>query len=239
MSNDNPTPPPAPEPAVPTQQQPAQQPYQQYAYTQPVQYAPRPARPPLTKRAKTGAAWAGIIGFNLLTLGFFVFLVPLALLALGSFVIWVVRNAQQQGSADVGPDVIRALENFDPSAWVLPLLIISAVGLVSWIVALIISRSILRSSGAVKPWGITWAAAGIAVVAYWIISTIVSFFSGLISAFTTGIAQSAGDQITIRIIITVISIVVAILINSIIGWLAWLWMAHAMRPDEQQLAVQE
>lgn len=224
---------------MPAQQQPAPQQYQQYAYTPPVQYAPRPVRPPLTKRAKTGAAWAGIIGFNLLTLGFFVFVAPLALLALGSFVIWFVQNAQQQGGADVGPDVIRMLENFDPGAWVLPLLIISAVGLVIWFVALIISKSILRSSGAVKPWGITWAAAGIAVVAYWIISTIVSFFSGVISALATGVAQSAGDQLTVRIILTVVSIVVAIVINSIIGWLAWLWMAHAMRPDEQQLAVQE
>lgn len=236
MSTENPTPPPTPD-----YTQPGQQPvHQQPAYAPPpAQYAPRAARPPLTKRAKTGAAWAGIIGFNLLTLGFFVFLAPLALLALGSFVLWVVQSAQQQGTAEIGPEVIQALQNFDPNAWVLPLLIISAVGLVIWIVALIISKAILRSSGAVKPWGITWAAAGIAIVAYWLVSTIVSFFSSFISMLISSVAQSAGDRMTASLITGVISFVLGIIITSIIGWLTWLWMAHAMRPTEHELTTQE
>lgn len=251
MSTDHPTPPPAPEPtpevaptaAAPSVPPPVHPDYtqaaQQQTYVQPAQYAPRTVRPPLTKRAKTGAAWAGIVGFNLMTLGFFVFIGPLLLLALGSFVLWIVESARQQGSAEIGPEVIRALENFDPSAWVVPLLIISAVGLVIWIIALIISKAILRSSGAVKPWGITWAAAGIAIVAYWLISTIVSFFWGFISMLISSVAQTAGDRMTVSLITGIISFVLVIVINSIIGWLTWLWMAHAMRPTEQQLATQE
>src|SRR5690606_26967242 len=95
VTNETPTPPAAPEPHQ-TQEPSAAQPTQP-VYQQP-QYAPREVRPPLTKRAKTGATWAGIIGFNLLTVGFFVFLAPLALLAMGSLVQWAVSMAIQQGT---------------------------------------------------------------------------------------------------------------------------------------------
>ena len=234
MTNENPTPPAAPEPQplAPSAVQPTPPVYQQ------PQYAPREQRPPLTRRAKTGAAWAGIVGFNLLTVGFFVFLVPLALLALGGFVQWLVATAIQQGTADVSPDMLRTLENFDPGVWVLPLLIVSAVGLIIWIVALIISRSILRSSGAVKPWAITWAATGISIVVYWIVWTIIGFVSSIVSSFIGILTQSIESQATAAILGTVVSLILTIIVNSIIGWLVWRWMAHAMRPA-QQLVTQE
>ena len=241
MTNETPTPPAAPEPhqtQEPSAAQPTQQVYQQPAYQQP-QYAPREVRPPLTKRAKTGATWAGIIGFNLLTVGFFVFLAPLALLAMGSLVQWAVSMAIQQGTADLTPDMLRTLESFDPGMWILPLLIVSAVGLIIWIVALIISRAILRSSGAVKPWGITWAATGISIVVYWIVWTIIGFISSIVSSFVGMLTQSIENQATAAIIGGVVSILLAIIVNSIIGWLIWLWMASAMRPTQQQLITQE
>lgn len=240
MTNENPTPPAAPEPQppAPSAVQPTPPVYQQPVYQQQA-YAPQQVRPPLTRRAKTGAAWAGIVGFNLLTVGFFVFLVPLALLALGGFVQWLVATAIQQGTADVSPDMLRTLENFDPGVWVLPLLIVSAVGLIIWIVALIISRSILRSSGAVKPWAITWAATGISIVVYWIVWTIIGFISGIVTSFIGMATQSLGDAAMVSFIGGVVSLLLTVIINSVIGWLIWLWMAHAMRPTQQQLATQE
>lgn len=237
MSNESPTTPAVPEPHASSAQQPTQ-PYQPPAY-QPEHYAARPGRPPLTTRAKSGAAWAGIIGFNLLTVGFFVFLVPLALLAMGSLLRWLVSSAIQQGNATVTPQTLEFFDRFDPAAWVVPLLIVSAVGLVIWIVALIISKAILRSSGAVKPWAITWASAGIAVFVYWIVWTIISFISSIVSSLIGIVTQSFNDQATSILIGGLISVVFALIINSVIGWLVWLWMAHAMRPTHEQLVTQE
>lgn len=229
MSNENPTPPANPEPHQPSAAQPNQH----------TPYAPTAGRPPLTKRAKTGAAWAGIIGFNLLTLGFFVFIAPLALLAMGSVVQWLVATAVQQGTADITPGMLDVLDRFDPGAWVLPLLVVSAVGLVIWFVGLIISKAILRSSGAVKPWGITWAATGIAIIVYWIVWIIIGFISSIVSSFIGMVTQSLGDQVTAALIGGVISVLLAVIVNSVIGWLIWLWMAHAMRPTEQKPVTQE
>lgn len=250
MSNENPTPasepqpsatqptPPAPQPAEVTGTAPAQQPYQAPGHGQvQYQYVQRSQRPPLSKRAKSGATWAGIIGFNMLTVGFFVFFLPLALLAAGSLFALVIAEAMRQGTAEFSGG-FEWLTTLDPTLMVVPLLIVSAVGLIIWIVALIISRAILRSSGAVKPWAITWAAAGIAIVAYWIIWTIIGFIGGIISSFLAILTQSFGDPAVASLISGVVSILLAIIINSIIGWLCWLWMAHAMRPTHEQLAVE-
>lgn len=242
MSNENPTPAPEPQPSATPPIPPAQppQPYQQQGQ-QPVQvqyqYVPRSQRPPLTKRAKTGAAWAGIIGFNMLTIGFFLFAVPLALLAVGSLFGFLVSEAIRQ-DADFSMEGLRFLETIDPALWLVPLLIASAVGLVIWVLGLIVSRGILRSSGAVRPWAITWAATGIAVIAYWIIWTIIGAISSIISSFIGILTQSLGNQATAGLIGSIISLLFAVIINSIIGWLCWLWMAHAMRPTHEQLAAE-
>lgn len=239
MSNENPTP--APEPQQPSATQPTPpaqppQPYEQPGQVQ-YQYVQRSQRPPLSKRAKTGAAWAGIIGFNMLTIGFFLFAVPLALLAVGSLFGFLVSEAIRQ-DADFSMEGLRFLETIDPALWLVPLLIASAVGLVIWVLGLIVSRGILRSSGAVRPWAITWAATGIAVIAYWIIWTIIGAISSIISSFIGILTQSLGNQATAGLIGSIISLLLAVIINSIIGWLCWLWMAHAMRPTHEQLAAE-
>lgn len=241
MSNENPTPVPEPQPSAtqptpPAQPQPYQQQGQQPGQVQ-YQYVQRSQRPPLSKRAKTGAAWAGIIGFNMLTIGFFLFAVPLALLAVGSLFGFLVSEAIRQ-DASFSMEGLRFLETIDPAVWFVPLLIASAVGLVIWVLGLIVSRGILRSSGAVRPWAITWAATGIAVVAYWIIWTIIGAISSIISSFIGILTQSLGNQATAGLIGSIISLLLAVIINSIIGWLCWLWMAHAMRPTHEQLAAE-
>lgn len=203
---------------------PTQQPYQPAA----TGYAPVASRrPPLTKRQKRGAAWGGIVGFNLLTLGFSLFLLPFVVALLWSAFAFLTTNLIKGLN---GSGKSPSIQDFgvDLGPWILPGVVVSLIGLALMAVAIVASRAILKGYGVTRPGGVTWAGAGIAIVGFWMLSWIpallVQAVSGALSADQAGWAENLG--------ISVITLALLALVgNSVIGWLAWWWMAHALRRD--------
>lgn len=200
---------------------------------QPAPYAPQnwqsaTGRPPLTAQAKSGARWAGILGFNLLSLGWSLFIVPVALSLFAAFFVFIIgQMGRSSASADEGYSQLKSfIESVNVSAWVLPLIFVSVVGAVLWALAIFVSGRILKSHAVNRPWGVTWAAAGVAIVASWFLGWIGSLFVQIVTAVT----GAANAPLWVSIVVGgAVGFVVAIAVNSVIGWLAWWWMAHAMR----------
>ena len=194
-----------------------------------------PKRPPLTARAKRGAVWAGMVGFNLLTWGFTIFVIPIVLAVFGAFFSLLVA---QIGRSSAGQDAdFYRLQGFlgtvNIGAWIIPAIIVSIVGLGITAVALVVSKSILKSLDVNRPWGVTWAGSGVAIVAFWFLSWIPGI---LLQILTTALSFSnVGVWATVGIS-GGLYIVVGIVGNALIGWLAWWWMAHAMRPEAAVVA---
>ena len=76
-------------PPPPNQPEQNGQPAQPAAYAQ-QSWQPAAGRPPLTPRAKSGARWAGILGFNLLSLGWGMFVVPVLLSLFAAFFVFLI-----------------------------------------------------------------------------------------------------------------------------------------------------
>lgn len=218
-----------------TLQQPAAQPASPYgaAAPTPQPYSARPtgyraARPPLSAREKRGAFWAGAVGFNFLTLGFLLVVVPLVIGAFGAFFALLFDQISRSGDElSTGYLVVSGVfASFDFGVLAIIGLIIVVVGLAIMIGALFASRSILRSNGVSRPWAVTWAGAGIAIVAYWVVGWIPAFAL----QFLSGALTVAGlDGWTNFGTTGLIGFLLAIAVNAVIGWLAWWWMAHAFR----------
>jgi len=218
-----------------TQHQQPQQPYPGYALPQ--RYAPRPKRPPLTKRQRGAARAAGAVSFSLLTLGWMVALGAISAVAFVGLFTWIfdlvgaVGEGRQEGYAEVEA-FIAQLELGTWSGW---LLIAAAAGVVAMIVGLLVSALILRSSGATRPWAITWAGFGIAIAAHWLLGWIPWFLVQLVPGFLpivdpTGWLWLTGATIAIGILLSCV-------IAAVIGALAWWWMAHALRSGEPVAAA--
>ncbi|CAN5406467.1 hypothetical protein BH10ACT4_BH10ACT4_10360 [soil metagenome] len=190
-------------------------------------YVPRPVRPPLTARAKRGAALGGAFGFTLLTIGYGLVAIPVAIGLVLAFFAAIVglargRNGQFADGSFGGFDVSR----IDLSPWIALLVASAVVGIVLMIAAVLLSSLVLRRHGVRRPWGVTFAGAGIAIVGAWIVEGFLgAIASGVGSASFDG--RSFGPGIIAGIIV---SAVVALAVNAVIGWLCWWWMAHAMRP---------
>lgn len=208
-------------------------PYQPASNGQPAPYTPqnrppRAGRPPLTPRAKSGARWAGILGFNLLSLGWGMFVVPVLLSLFAAFFVFLIgQMGRSSATLNEGYYQLRNfIETINVSAWILPLTLVAILGVVVWALAIFISGRILKSHAVSHPWGVTWAAAGIAIVASWFLGWIGSAFVQIVAAAT----RAADAPVWVGFVIGgVVWFVVAIVVNSVIGWLAWWWMAHAMR----------
>ena len=179
-------------------------------------------RPPLDPRAKRGARLAGALGYLVMSLGWLLFSLPIAALAFGAFFA-VIFGAIQRGSGDTGE--FWFFDGWDLGAWILPLVLCSVVGLAIIVGGLFLSRGILKAHGVTKPWGVTLAGAGIAIVAGWILSAFLTVpfqFAGIL----TGNDSSNG----LPIVVGVVSGILGIVATAATGWLAWWWMAHALRP---------
>ena len=212
-------------------------PYGQAAYGQAAEgwaqhgAAPSPVtlkRPPLTARQKRGAAWAGIVGFNLLSLGYTMVVIPIVVGLFGAFLGFILRQMERSSSgSDPG---FREFRNFftalDLGVWLIPGIIVSVVGIIVMAVALLLSSVILKAHAVNRVWAVTWAGAGVAIVAFWF----VNWFPGLLAQVTFG-ALSVGDLgIWARVGIAAgIYFLLGIIVNAVIGWLAWRWMAHVFR----------
>ncbi len=211
-----------------------QVPYSQTAYgqaghtTAQTPYASAPKRPPLAPRHKRGAAWAGIVGFNLLTLGYSMFVIPIVVGFFGAFFGFVLRQLERSSR---GMDSeLRSINNFftalDLGAWLIPGIIASVIGLVIMAVALLLSSVILKAHSVHRAWAVTWAGAGVAVVASWF----VSWLPSLLAQLGFGVFGAADVGVWTKVAIAVgIYTLLGIIVNSVMGWLAWWWMAHALR----------
>ena len=199
-------------------------------------YAPRPVRPPLTARAKRGALLGGGLGFTLLTLGYALVAIPVAIGLLVAFFAAIIGFARGRFSDGASTSDGFGVSRVDFAPWFGLLVASVVVGIVLMIVAVLFSGLVLRRRDVRHPWGVTFAGAGIAIVAAWILE---GFLSAIASTMSSGVfdgrnlgvgnlgAGSLGAGLIAGIIV---SGVVALAINAAIGWLSWWWMAHAMRP---------
>ena len=197
-------------------------------------WQPPAARPPLGQRQRAGAALAGAIGFLLLSLGFTLFGVPIALLLFGalfSTIIGVIARSDSARDADF-ERFVDFFEQFNPAAWILPLVLVALLGLAIMAVSLFLSARILRSHDVNKPWPVTWAGAGVAIVGSWVVS-------GLLGLVTQALSWGAGfdgrTEWGASIAIGIVSLVLNLAAAAVVGWLAWWWMAHVMRPASPAL----
>ncbi len=197
-------------------------------------YTPRAVRPPLTARAKRGAALGGAIGFPLLTLGYALVAIPVALAVIIAFFALIVRTASGSASSP-NAGFEQFISGIDLTRWIVPIVVSALVGIVLMIASIMLSGRVLRAHDVRRPWAVTWAGAGIAVVGTSVVSSILSSFSGVVFGGLSGTSHS-GDSGSLPsfepgiIVALIVGVVVALAVNAVIGWLSWWWMAHAMRP---------
>ncbi len=194
--------------------------------------SPAIPRPALTARQRSGARLAGIIGFLTLSLGFTMLSVPLAILAvMALFSLVFGAIGRRNGNPEWYQEVMLFVERLHPEVLIVPLVIVAVLGAVLMVVALFVSARILRSHGIVKAWPITWAAAGVAIVANWIAAGLISAPLQLMgSGSGSGSGDDGAELLPLRIGIAVLGVIVNIVATAVIGWLSWWWMAHLMRP---------
>jgi hypothetical protein len=189
-------------------------------------YAARAVRPPLTAEAKRGTVIAGAVGFVLLGLGYAMVALPIALALIVAFISLIARWASDSsGTSNDGFDQFVSGLNLAP--WIVPLVLIVVVGVVLMIAALVVSARVLAAHHVRRPWAVTWAGAGIAIVGSWFVSGILGFITRLVVVGASWGSPSWGQGVTAFL---VVSAVISLASNAAIGWLSWWWMAHAMRP---------
>lgn len=206
----------------------AQQPYTQQPYTlQPNAYR-SPTRPPLTQRAKKGTFWAGAVGFNLLTLGFYLALIPLVAAFFGAFFSLIVDLAGRSGrESAAGLDSMRHFfDTLDYGFLTILGVALVVVGLLLMAAGLFASAAILKSREIRRPWAVTWAGAGIAIVGYWFVGWILPFVFQLVSLV---LVAAGADAIVVAVSQGALALVGLFAGNAVIGWLSWWWMAHVLR----------
>lgn len=181
-----------------------------------------PPRPSLTGRQTRGAIIAGAAGFSLVSSGLGVGLIALA--------VGVVALV---GAAFFG---LGAAMEFpiDLPEWVAPVVggvIVAAVVVALLLVAggLVVSRWVLGAHGVARPWPVTWAGAGIAMVGALILGGIASVPTSLVAELSAN-GSDVGDGI--GAIVGTASIAVGFVVNAAVGAAAWWLMAFAMRPRE-------
>jgi hypothetical protein len=226
--------------SAPQQPQHVQQPHyvQQPQYAQPwvaqppqggAPWTPPPPKPPLTARARRGAGIAGLVGFGLLTLGWSLASLGGGLLLLVGFITSIAAVA----GAD-GQEVARALDVLRFDSWWPVLVAVLVVGIVLWVLGLLASRWILRGHGVQRAWPVTWSAFGVAVVAHWIVSSILGFALqavGQVWAMSWVSSDATpGEAIGTGVAWLAVGVLVTVLAGAAIGWFSWWWMAHLFRP---------
>lgn len=205
---------------------PPPNPYAAAAYGAP-QYNPyvatRPVRPPLTPRARTGAFIAGAVTMVMVSIGGTLIAIPLFALVIGTIVATVFTAI---GGELLG--VLQDVERYAPAGLLIGIAVAALLlGVVLVVSALFISRGILRARGLDKAWPITWAGIGIASVAGWVASGILSVpiqFAG--PAFSA----AGGGTDEIEAVLGIVASLAGIVVTAAIGAMAWWWMAHVMRP---------
>ena len=197
--------------------------------TQPIAapaWQPVPPKPPLTDREKAGARLAGILGYLLLSVGFALVGIPVGLLIFAAFfalIFGILQRANNDPELGGFTDFIRQV---DPGAWILPLILVALVGVAVMVGALFVSRGILRGHGVNRPWAVTFAGAGLAIVASWIASIVLT----VPLQFSTSFTSDLDTAVPFGIVLGALSVLVSLATTAVVGMLSWWWMAHLMRP---------
>lgn len=148
------------------------------------------------------------------------------------FFVWVLGLVGKSGT-EQDADYFRLTEltgTINPAAWVVPLVIAGIVGIALWVLSLFISRGMLARAKHPSPWGVTWAGAGIAIAASWLVSWIAWLPLQFAGIFTQEAFTSIEGGVVATIVLAIVSIVLNLAITVVLGWLAWWWAAHLMRP---------
>jgi hypothetical protein len=196
-------------------------------------YVPQPAplaKPPLSPELKRKASVAGAVSFTVMSIGWGLLSTAVMIGLFSAFFAWVVGVAG--ASREVrDADFLRLMdfiESINPAAWVVPLVIAGVVGAALWVWSVFISRGMLARAGHPNPWGVTWAGAGVAIAASWFVGWVAWIplqLSGAVipdGSFETAVAVMA--------VFGVVSLLLSLVVTVVIGWFAWWWMAHLMRP---------
>ena len=192
-------------------------------------------RPALLPRQRAGARLAGIISFLALSVGFWMLGVPLTILAVVGLIGAMFSAA---GSAFGNLEWYRQgeaiIDQLQLEVWIVPLGIIAGVGLVLMVVALFASVHILRSHDVGKPWPVTWAATGFAIVASWIVVAALSVplqvvGGGLDDNSAQSFPLGIGTAIGIGTGVGLLGLLVSIVATAAVGGLSWWLAAHLLR----------
>ncbi|GGK94383.1 hypothetical protein GCM10007382_13330 [Salinibacterium xinjiangense] len=184
-------------------------------------------RPALLPRQRAGARLAGIISFLALSVGFWMLGVPLTILAVVGLIGAMFSAAGSTfGNLDWYRQGKAIIDQLELEVWIVPLGIIAGVGLVLMVVALFTSVRILRSHDVAKPWPVTWAATGIAIVASWIVSATLSVPLQVVGG---GVDDNSAQSLPISIGIGLLGFLVSIVATAAVGWLSWWLAAHLLR----------
>ena len=190
-------------------------------------YALQPKRNSLTQQQKRGAAWAGVVGFNVLSLGWTLFVIPLAFALFGALVAVVLGEVRRSASfPQEGQKFLDFLDSMNFGLLVIPGVIMVVVGLILMALAILCSRIILKAHAVHRPTAVSWAGAGVAVVGSWF----VLWLPGLVAEVVGGLMMSAdGGSVGTAVATGGLYLLLSIAATSVVGWLAWWWMAHALR----------
>lgn len=128
--------------------------------------------------------------------------------------------------------MIGFVESLNPSAAVVPLLLVALFGAAIMAAALFVSARILRSHGSTKPWPVTWAGVGMAVASKWLVAGVLVIpFQLITSSVDDDRMQALHIAIVpITIVLGVLSLLATVATDAVIGALAWWLSAQLLRP---------
>lgn len=204
-------------------------------------------KPRLSGGQRVTAALAGILGFLLHSVGWALIVAALGLGSILNFIAVAIRNTGSSTDSDAAQRVFRQLSHAI-NIGIAPLVIAGVVGAVLWVLALFISRGILRRGGHHRPWAITWAGLGVGVLMSVILTAIGAVVVWIVvqvqiaqatSGLASGTVEKVRQALQPLLDTATVSGIVWLILSAVIGWLAWSWMAHALRPTVEQIAARE
>lgn len=197
---------------------------------QPTVYQSVPRKPPLTRELRRTAVWAGLWGFMVMWVGWSLLSLAVGIGLFAGLVAVIFGFVTSSSSrSDVGVEKFgEFMEMFSPG-WVVAVLVgVGLIGLGLWVLSLFISRGMLRRAGHPSPWGVTWAGAGIAVTASWVLSWIATIPLQFVTALVSASPSDLNGGVLAAL--AFIGLLLNVAMMAAIGGLSWWWMAHAMRP---------
>ncbi|SDH65416.1 hypothetical protein SAMN04489720_1904 [Agrococcus jejuensis] len=185
--------------------------------------AKQPAKPLTPERkARRGAIIAGAIALPLVTAGFTLLAVPLAIWQLATIVktvVVVIANAVAGTGA--AADANSTLASIDPNAMSGITIAFAIVGAVLLVGGAVVSVLVLRAHGVRRPGMVTTVAVPMGTVVATIVTGTVGALGGLLFGTSDSVSQVLGNA-AIGIALTAIGSGIATIVA---GALVWLWMA--------------